>query len=123
METVDLNLPRVPVSVSHARAGLFPLREALGERFQDVRLLVSELMTNAVQHGQGPTVRLIARVRGGSCHVEIVDGGSGFTPPSRDPGPTEANGRGLRIVGGLADDWGVYEGGSTHVWFVLDLDR
>ena len=122
MDTVELNLPRVPVSVARARAGLRPLRAPLGDRYQDAVLLVSELVTNAVRHGQGATVRMTARVRASSLHVEIVDGGSGFEPPTALPPASSPTGRGLQIVASLSDDWGVYEGNSTHVWFELDLD-
>jgi anti-sigma regulatory factor (Ser/Thr protein kinase) len=109
------------VSVARARAGLRPLRDVLGDRYDDTVLMVSELVTNAVRHGRGSTVRMTARVRRGSLHVEIVDGGDGFEAPDRPAHPTSPGGRGLRIVGSLSDDWGVYEGNSTHVWFVLDL--
>lgn len=123
MDAVELILPRVPVSVARARAGLRPLRDALGNRYEDVVLMVSELVTNAIRHGSGTTVRMTARVRGGSFHVEVVDGGNGFTVPAGTPDPSSPGGRGLRVVGSLSDDWGVYEGNSTHVWFELDLSR
>ena len=121
METVELNLARIPVNVARARAGMRPLRDALGDRYEDVVLLVSEVVTNAIRHGQGSTVRLTARVRGNTCHVEVVDDGSGFEPPSGPRDPAAPGGRGLRIVDSLSDDWGVYEGNSTHVWFELEL--
>ena len=121
METVELTLPRVPVSVARARAGLRALRGELGDRYQDAVLLVSELVTNAVRHGQGSTLRLTARVDAGSLRVEVVDAGSGFEPPHRRPDAASPGGRGLEIVASLADHWGVYEGNSTHVWFVIDL--
>ena len=123
MDSVELNLPRVPVSVARARAGLRPLRDALGDRYEDTVLMVSELVTNAIRHGRGATVRMTARVRGGSFHLEVVDGGHGFEAPDRPADPSSPGGRGLQIVGSLSDDWGVYEGNSTHVWFVIDLDR
>ena len=122
MQSVELNLPRVPVSVARARAGLRQMRAELGDRYDDAVLRVSERVTNAVRHGTGPTVRLSARVRGGSCHIEVVDGGSGFDLPSAPRDPAEPGGRGLQIVQSLSDDWGVYEGNSTHVWFVVDLN-
>ena len=121
METVELNLARIPVNVARARAGMRPLRDALGDRYEDVVLLVSEVVTNAIRHGKGPTVRLTAQVRGSSCHVEVVDDGSGFEPPDGPADPYKPGGRGLRIVDSLSDDWGVYEGNSTHVWFAIDL--
>ena len=123
METVELNLARVPVSVARARAGMRPMREALGDRYQDAVLLVSELITNAVRHGSGPSVSLTARVRGGAVRIEVVDGGDGFVAPSGLPDASSPNGRGLQIVDSLSDAWGVYEGNSTHVWFEIDLGR
>ena len=121
MDRVELTLPRTPVSVARARAGLRPLRDTLGERYQDAVLLVSELATNAIRHGQGSTVMLIARVRGEKCRIEVIDHGSGFVPMSAPVGSTETSGRGLPIVAELADAWGIYEGNSTHVWFEIDL--
>jgi anti-sigma regulatory factor (Ser/Thr protein kinase) len=121
MDHVELDLPRVPVSVARARAGLRPLRPALGDRYDDAVLLISELVTNAIRHGEGATVRLQARVRAGTCRFEVIDGGAGFVPPVLAPDETFAGGRGLRIVSSMADAWGVYEGGSTHVWFEFDL--
>jgi anti-sigma regulatory factor (Ser/Thr protein kinase) len=122
MDSVELTLPRIPTSVARARAGLRPLRDALGDRYGDAVLLVSELVTNAVRHGEGSTVELIGRVRGGACRIEVVDGGDGFVP-TREHTLThlDPRGRGLPMVAALADAWGAYEGGSTHVWFEFDL--
>lgn len=122
MDRVELTLPRNPVSVARARAGLRPLRDTLRDRYQDAVLLVSELATNAIRHGEGPTVTLIAHLRGSKCRIEVIDGGSGFVPMPGQIITTESTGRGLPIVAELADAWGVYEGNSTHVWFEIDLD-
>ena len=118
VDRIDLTFPRAPVSVARARAGLRPLRDALGDRYEDAVLLVSELATNAVRHGAGTTFRLEARVEEGRCRVEVIDGGSGFQPPAYIADPELVGGRGLPIVASLAHRWGVFEG-STHVWFEL----
>lgn len=121
MDRVELTLPRTPVSVARARAGMRPLRAPLGFRYQDAVLLVSELASNAIRHGEGPTVTLIAELRQERCRIEVIDGGSGFAPTPA-PVKTEATtGRGLPIVATLADSWGVYHGNSTHVWFEIHL--
>jgi anti-sigma regulatory factor (Ser/Thr protein kinase) len=122
MADIELNLPRVPVSVARARASLRPLRSALGDRHQDAVLLVSELVSNAVRHGHGATVGLVVQLRDERLRVEVVDGGNGFLPPTASELTTSAmNGRGLPIVNALSDGWGVYEGNSTHVWFEIDI--
>lgn len=91
----------------------------LGEPHRsDVRLLVTELVTNGVLHGQGD-VRLEAELRPGSLHVEVIDGGDGIGGRSRSPDLEREGGFGLVIVDSLADRWGVFAG-STHVWFEVD---
>jgi anti-sigma regulatory factor (Ser/Thr protein kinase) len=85
----------------------------------DVRLLVSELVTNSVQHADiGPedsiAMRVLIRTRG--VRIEIGDGGSGFQPPAEPPDPSSDTGWGLFIVEQLADAWGVER---DYVWFEL----
>jgi anti-sigma regulatory factor (Ser/Thr protein kinase) len=86
----------------------------------DVRLLVSELITNSVKYGGEGDVRLIVSSDGPEhVHVEVVDQGAGFVPRARDRPATEVGGWGLHLVESLAQRWGVREG-STHVWFEID---
>ena len=118
--SVNLRLARAVDSVAIARDAALALRSALPERrLEDLRLILSELVTNAITHGDGPTVDVRLTATGTVVRGEVVDGGDGFDappPPSlRTPG-----GRGLAIVGALSRRWGV-ERGSTHVWFELDV--
>jgi anti-sigma regulatory factor (Ser/Thr protein kinase) len=102
-----------------ARAALGGFETALdSERYDATRLLVSELVTNAVKYGGDGPVRLEVSAPGGCLRAEVIDQGSGFAPKPREAG--QEGGFGLPLVEHLADRWGTYEG-STHVWFELDL--
>jgi anti-sigma regulatory factor (Ser/Thr protein kinase) len=93
--------------------------EALGE----LRLMVSELVTNAVRHGRARhgLLELGVALNGRTVRVEVSDGGGGFTPPGRVPGLGEAGGWGLILVDRLADRWGVDADPETRVWAELSL--
>ncbi len=82
----------------------------------DMRLVVSELATNALLHAHPPfTVSL--RSDGTSVRVTVGDGSSSV-PVRATAGDMDAGGRGLAIVDELSDDWGVIQGpGETKsVW-------
>ncbi len=84
--------------------------------------MISELVTNAVIHGRSAvTVEVV--VRHARLRVEVSDDGEGLprVQPLDDAVPS---GRGLRIVGVLASDWGVATNtrGKT-VWFELTVNR
>jgi anti-sigma regulatory factor (Ser/Thr protein kinase) len=85
----------------------------------ELRLLVSELVTNAVRHGGtrrggvGMSLRLVGRC----LRVEVFDGGDGFEPPVRESDPHAPGGWGLVVVEELVDRWGVDVAGGTRVWF------
>jgi anti-sigma regulatory factor (Ser/Thr protein kinase) len=92
----------------------------------DVRLLVSELVTNSVLHGgAGPEDSVQVHVdRPDHCvHVEVCDNGGGWMEPTRSTSldsDEPAGGWGLMLVGALADRWGVSAGERTCVWFELN---
>ncbi|HEX8647932.1 MAG TPA: ATP-binding protein [Thermoleophilaceae bacterium] len=117
-----------PYAVTAARLALSELDELVDESLAfDVRLLVSELVTNSVRHAQiGPEDSIGLKVTVGDevVRVEVADGGPGFEPPELDPTAEDArdNGWGLFFVTQLADEWGV-ERGRGHVWFEIALDR
>jgi anti-sigma regulatory factor (Ser/Thr protein kinase) len=85
----------------------------------ELRLLVSELVTNAVRHGvdRRGAVELTLRLAGRCLRVEVADGGVGFTPPTGGHDPEDTGGWGLVVVDELVDRWGVDVAGGTRVWF------
>jgi anti-sigma regulatory factor (Ser/Thr protein kinase) len=93
------------------------------ELLADVRLLVSELITNSVKYGGKETVTLKLEIESPhKLHVEVIDQGSGFVPMARSRPVTQAGGWGLHLVQTLASRWGVREG-LTHVWFEMDREE
>ncbi|MFL5170875.1 MAG: ATP-binding protein [Microvirga sp.] len=89
----------------------------------DLRLVVTELVTNAVKYGPGRPVRLRLTVESPtSVRGEVVDDGDATPELRMVAAPGEAGGFGLHLVDRLASRWGVYEG-STHVWFELAEGR
>lgn len=111
--------PHAAPAARGALAGLCELVER--PMFEDLRLLVTELVTNGVRHGsqRGP-VAVAVRVEPTSVRVEVTDDGRGFTPP-RAPMPhgDGSGGWGLQLVDRVADRWGVKVGEQTCVWFEL----
>jgi anti-sigma regulatory factor (Ser/Thr protein kinase) len=84
-------------------------------------LLVSELVTNAMQHG-GEPVRLVADVSRGGIRVEVYDGNHDAFPAVREVRPDGPGGRGLLLVGAFADRWGSRNAAEGKcVWFEIDL--
>lgn len=84
------------------------------------RLLVSELLSNAVRHGVGPLgLRLRRTAR--ELAIEVTDH-SMRLPQPRLAGPDDESGRGLRLVDALAASWGTTpnDDGKT-VWCTLTL--
>jgi anti-sigma regulatory factor (Ser/Thr protein kinase) len=91
------------------------------EMVEPARLLISELVVNAVRHA-GSEVTLRLALRPDALRVEVEDSSS-VRPERRSPDLTSATGRGLMIVEALAAEWGVddVEGGKV-VWFELAVD-
>jgi anti-sigma regulatory factor (Ser/Thr protein kinase) len=117
---VDRRLPVEPASVAQARLALDMFGGRVdGQRMDAARLLVSELMTNAVLHGPDAEGEcdLALDHDGERLRVEVRDGGAGFVRPTevRDIG-----GWGLMFVDRLSDRWGIAEGAPTSVWFEID---
>ena len=90
----------------------------------DILLVVSELVTNAVRHGpaRGP-IHLDVR-RNEHVRIEVQDRGEGFEPPllARAEANLPTGGFGLSIVGHLSTNWGItLRDGTTLVWAEVPL--
>ena len=112
-----------PTSARKARLSLLALQDHLSARgFEDLRLVVSELVTNAVVHSGlalGDWIRLTVDVLPDHVRVKVTDGGGGFIGgTARRDGALQKgeHGYGLLVVERLADRWGVERGPQTTVW-------
>jgi anti-sigma regulatory factor (Ser/Thr protein kinase) len=117
---LSVDVPRDRTGFRMARAVIqeYLTGEVTPDELSDVRLIMAELVTNAMVHGEG-TITLRLTVGGELIRGEAVDEGGGFEREIRECGPDEIGGRGLLLVASLAQRWGVHEG-SSHVWFERD---
>ena len=120
MPDLTIRLPAVPRSVPQARQAIDRLVGELDpQQLEALRLLVSEMVTNSVRHGEGAeTVDVRLWLGRGVVRLEVEDRGPGFMPRGV---PGEGGGWGLVLVDRLARRWGVRSGPATTVW--LELDR
>jgi anti-sigma regulatory factor (Ser/Thr protein kinase) len=125
-DLLDIDIQRDEQAPGVARDAVSRFEDVVGpERLGDLRLLTSELVTNAVKYGGAGNLKLHMDVRGDRLRVEITDQGTGFdaqrAADARDRTDLDlVGGWGLPIVETLARDWGSFEG-STHVWFEFEL--
>lgn len=110
-EPVSLRLPFGPRSASLARQELQSWLRELGqpeEVIEDSRLVVSELVGNAVRHARprpdGTVEVTWTPVRGG-LEITVADGGGATTPALERAAARDQSGRGLSIVDSLSDRW------------------
>ena len=101
-------------------------RWGTAERGQDIAIVVSELLTNALRHAlprsgdiPGRPIRL-GLLQPGPCVLCAVADPSTAAPAPRAPGSWAETGRGLHIIYALSDQWGYApsEGGKV-VWAIF----
>jgi anti-sigma regulatory factor (Ser/Thr protein kinase) len=96
----------------------------------DAVLILSELLSNACRHGRplgrgdrgdGDVLAAWRLDPSGGLIVEVTDGGGPTRPVPSKPSVTAHGGRGLNIIGALAQDWGVRDSatGEVTVWAVV----
>lgn len=84
--------------------------------------VVTELVNNVVVHARTP-MEVVLRRRGRHVHLSVLDG-SPDVPVARGPAsPTSPGGRGLMMVGAVAEGWGYRPvAGGKVVWALLRTD-
>ncbi|MEV0616891.1 ATP-binding protein [Nonomuraea sp. NPDC050404] len=128
-------LPGIAASVTVARhCARVVLRVSVGDAIDDVLLVLTELVGNAVKHTRsgwpGGQVRVEFELdRSNSLWVRVIDQGSMQVPFPRTPtaamkenGPIKESGRGLHLVESLAKEWGVcWPRQGCVVWALMDV--
>jgi GAF domain-containing protein/anti-sigma regulatory factor (Ser/Thr protein kinase) len=110
-------LPRDPSAVAQARRAVEAHAVGLSEAELDTaRLLVSELVTNAIRHGEG-RITLTLGLDDARVRVEVHDDGSRRLRRREHP-DADGGGFGLNLVAELASRWGA--DADAGVWFELD---
>ena len=113
--------PDAPSRGRHAATAVLDSWGCEPDTREDLLLVVSELVTNAVVHGAEPIRVTMVRSRG-RVRIEVTDGAAGASPHGNPRPPTTAEtGRGLSVVTRLAVAWGwrAAPGSGKTVWAEL----
>jgi anti-sigma regulatory factor (Ser/Thr protein kinase) len=79
------------------------------ETVEDIKLMVSELVTNGIVHGGEADVPVMLDLAvNGDVRCGVLDHGAGFAKRLNQPPSTREGGWGLRLVEELSDRWGVF---------------
>ena len=120
-----VRLARQPVAAGQARGHV---RDALRSWQVPVDpdvaiLLTSDVVTNAILHGAGPSVTVAIRCSRGQLRVDVYDSARSLPPAAETPDENGA-GPGLALVALLADDWGVFRTPAGRaVYFALTFNE
>ena len=94
--------------------------DAAAALHDDVELIVSELVTNAVR-ANSATVRVTLELAAGRLAIRVGDEAPGW-PEQRSAGIHDTGGRGLPLVSALSTSWGVTMAANGKVvWAELDV--
>src|SRR6516225_9620074 len=127
-DALNESFPAVPEAVPLARRALTDVAVAAGaagERLDEVRLAVSEALTNAVVHayrgGEPGRFQVTAAVASGELWILISDDGRGLHAWNDSRGL----GIGLSLISGLSDDFAIVTraSGGTEVQMRFDLNN
>lgn len=123
MDAIVMSLPALPAAATTARCEVtrqLSARVPLAA-LEDVRLLLTELVTNALRHSAvrpEDEIGVRAEVNDGILRIEVHDPGRDGEVEPRRPG-ARGGGYGLFLVDRLTERWGVERRDGTTVWAEL----
>jgi anti-sigma regulatory factor (Ser/Thr protein kinase) len=107
-----------PLSASKARdfVSAHLAQHGLWYLVEEVRLVASELATNALSHARTPFVVTLSQTD--ALVILAIRDGSASVPFRAMPEPMDPGGRGVTLVESLSQDWGVssVRRGEKSVW-------
>lgn len=123
---MELRLPvdASPRAVGQARRTVSRQLQAWGitAQIDDLQLLVSELVTNALQHVGGPIGLLLVTTPRG-LRVEVCDGNAIDLPTHAEANDFALGGRGVPLIAAVASQWGVVSSGNGKtIWAELHFE-
>lgn len=116
MIEMNLTLDTTEEAPRISREKLSEIRSEVEPRYDDLALVISELVSNSVRHSGQATVSISVKTKANGVRLEVRDRGPGF-----DPDQPDGDGMGLKIVSGVADAWGIENDGDCTVWVEITL--
>lgn len=114
IRAVRLRIPAKPEYIALGRLALTGLAQARGlesDTVADLKLALTEAVSNSVRHAYGTAgegqVEVRYELRADRISIEVVDDGAGFDPeeaPSFDGDELSEGGLGIAIIRAIADD-------------------
>lgn len=120
-------LPRAAESTAIARRLVRTALSAWGmeELIDDAMLVVTELVSNAIEHSRLPSIRVIVARPAQDCvRIGVVDRSKVVPRMRTDSNGDKLGGRGLLLVDAVTDRWGTrLYGWGKQVWGELTCPR
>lgn len=113
--TISLRIPAKPEYITLCRlalTGLAQVRAIGDDAMADLKLALTEAVSNSVRHAYGPDgdghVEITYELQPDALGIEVVDDGAGFDPdeaPSFDGDELSEGGLGIAIISSIADEF------------------
>jgi serine/threonine-protein kinase RsbW len=131
---ISLRIPAKPEYITLCRlalTGLGQVRPIADDAMADLKLALTEAVSNSVRHAYGPDgdghVSVTYELHPDALGIEVVDDGAGFDPdeaPSFDGGELSEGGLGIAIIRSIADEFEIESSPSergSRLRFVKNL--